>query len=99
MGHRALGAQGTVCAGGRYDGLVEQLGGKPVPAVGFAMGIERLCLLLQETGAVPPSLSDEPDIFFAVAGELAQLSSIAIGETLRNEFPELRIMKHCGGKK
>lgn len=94
-----LGAQGTVCAGGRYDGLVEQLGGKPVPAVGFAMGIERLCLLLKEVGAVPRSLSDEPDIFFAVAGELAQQSSIAIGESLRNEFPELRIMKHCGGGK
>lgn len=94
-----LGAQGTVCAGGRYDGLVEQLGGKPVAAVGFAMGVERLCLLLQETAAVPSLLTDEPDIFFAVAGELAQLSSIAIAESLRSEFPELRIMKHCGGGK
>ncbi len=94
-----LGAQGTVCAGGRYDGLVEQLGGRPVAAVGFAMGIERLCLLLQDTGSVPSELSDAADIFFVVAGDMAQLASVSISEMLRNEFPNMRIMKHCGGGK
>lgn len=94
-----LGAQGTVCAGGRYDGLVEQLGGKPVPAMGFAMGIERLCLLLQETGALPKGLENSPDIYFIVAGEEAQMASTAIAETIRTQLPDIRVLKHCGGGK
>src|SRR5574343_468952 len=59
-----LGAQGTVCAGGRYDNLIEQLGGKPAPAVGFGLGMERLLLLLQELGIEPPSAA--PDAFAVV---------------------------------
>ena len=94
-----LGAQGTVCAGGRYDGLVEQLGGKPSPAVGFAMGIERLCLLIAGTGNIPPTLTNQPDIYFVVAGDKAQLAAVKIAETVRAELPELKVMFHCGGGK
>lgn len=92
-----LGAQGTVCAGGRYDGLVEQLGGKSVPAVGFAMGIERLCLLLQELDVVPDSISAAPDVYFVVAGEKASLAAVKIAEKLREQLPKLKLQLHCGG--
>ncbi len=94
-----LGAQGTVCAGGRYDGLIEQLGGKPSPAIGFAMGIERLCLLLQETGQIPEDLNNNPDVYFVVAGDKAQLASVAVSEHIRTALPTLKLMKHCGGGK
>ncbi len=94
-----LGAQGTVCAGGRYDGLVEQLGGKSSPAVGFAMGVERLTLLLQETGKLPAELNKHPDIYFVVAGDQAQLAAMTVTERLRSELPQLKIMTHCGGGK
>lgn len=90
-----LGAQGTVCAGGRYDGLVEQLGGKPVAAVGFAMGIERLCLLLQELAKVPAA---KPlDVYMVVAGEQAELAASALAEQLRSELPSIKLQLHCGG--
>jgi histidyl-tRNA synthetase len=92
-----LGAQGTVCAGGRYDGLVEQLGGKSSPAVGFAMGIERLCLLLQTLGNLPASISSAPDVYFIVAGEQAQLAAFQLSEQLREQLPELKLQLHCGG--
>ena len=92
-----LGAQGTVCAGGRYDGLVEQLGGKPCSAFGFAMGVERLCLLLEQTNAVPSELPSGPDVYLVVAGEQAKLAAVKIAEQLRTELPALRLMLHCGG--
>ena len=79
-----LGAQGTVCAGGRYDGLVEQLGGKATPAIGFAMGIERIALLLQEKEHC------ENTIDGYVISDLSA-ESLKIAESLRNEFPTLRI--------
>ena len=91
----ALGAQGTVCAGGRYDGLVEQLGGKPTPAVGFALGIERLVLLLEELNVVPESVNDILDVYVVVAGD--QAKAFGFCETLRDEMPYLRIKMHCGG--
>lgn len=93
-----LGAQGTVCAGGRYDGLVEQLGGKPTPAVGFAMGVERLTLLLQATASVPDSVQDRIDVY-AVADddEEVQCKILELVEIVRGEFPALRILNHCGG--
>ena len=92
-----LGAQGTVCAGGRYDGLVEQLGGKPVPAVGFAMGLERLTLLLEACGNVPENLNDQ-DIYFVIAGdESVQTEAAFIAETVRQALPYLRMTTHCGG--
>ncbi|MGC1507903.1 histidine--tRNA ligase [Ketobacter nezhaii] len=91
----ALGAQGTVCAGGRYDGLVEQLGGKATPAVGFAMGIERLVLLL-EASDVTAHLSVAPDCY--VISE-DSLQGILLSELLRNQIPRLKVQCHCGGGK
>lgn len=91
-----LGAQGTVCAGGRYDGLVEQLGGKPTPAVGFGMGVERLLLLLRELDVIPEGLDQTADAYLvAMEGCLPQ--AMALAEQLRNDLPFLRILTHCGG--
>jgi histidyl-tRNA synthetase len=91
----ALGAQGTVCAGGRYDGLVPQLGGAVTPAVGFAIGLERL-LLLQ---AVVHGEADhtETDIFVAAVGEGATRPALLLAEKLRSALPDLRVMMNCGG--
>ncbi|MDI5892485.1 histidine--tRNA ligase [Halomonas rhizosphaerae] len=93
----ALGSQGTVCAGGRYDGLVEQLGGKPTPAVGFAMGIERLVLLLDTLALVPDTARDELDVYLLPMGEAATAAALLLGERLREALPELRLQLHCGG--
>ncbi|MDP4537704.1 histidine--tRNA ligase [Alkalimonas collagenimarina] len=92
----SLGAQGTVCAGGRYDGLVEQLGGKSCPAVGFAMGIERLVLLLQ-TLELAPELPSQADWYLMAVGLDAELGMIPVAEQLRSAFPQKRMMQHCGG--
>ncbi len=91
-----LGAQGTVCAGGRYDGLVTQLGGKPTPAVGFAMGIERLMLLLQELDVLPAGLDQQADVYLLAVGDV-QAEAVTLSEQLRDRIPYLRLMKHCGG--
>jgi histidyl-tRNA synthetase len=91
-----LGAQGTVCAGGRYDGLVEQLGGKATPAVGFAMGLERLILLLQSLN-LAPALPAQADIYLLAMGETAELAAIGVAERLRSELPAKRVILHCGG--
>ncbi|AMC99330.1 MULTISPECIES: histidine--tRNA ligase [Halomonas] len=93
----ALGSQGTVCAGGRYDGLVEQLGGKPTPAVGFAMGIERLVLLLQTLELVPQDALDELDVYLLPMDDDATGSAMLLAEQLRTALPELRLQLHCGG--
>ncbi len=90
-----LGAQGTVCAGGRYDGLVEQLGGRPTPAAGFAMGVERLVALVEEGGASPTATT--PDFYLAVVGEAAEQQGIVWAEQLRSASPALRLMVNCGG--
>ncbi len=91
-----LGSQGTVCAGGRYDGLVEQLGGKATPAVGFALGMERLILLLQTLQLV--SLPETTaDIYIMPMGETAELAAITIAEQLRSELTAKRVILHCGG--
>ncbi|GGJ01092.1 histidine--tRNA ligase [Halopseudomonas pertucinogena] len=92
-----LGAQGTVCAGGRYDGLVQQLGGKPAPAVGFAMGMERLLLLIETLGKVPAELSRQVDVYLVTLGEGTQQAAICLAEQLRDALPELRLVVHCGG--
>ncbi len=92
-----LGAQATVCAGGRYDGLVEQLGGKPTPAVGFGMGIERLCLLLDTCGKIPADIIDAPQVYIVAAGERAESAAIVMAEALREQLPMLRIVSNCGG--
>ena len=89
-----LGSQGTVCAGGRYDGLVEQLGGRATPACGFAMGVERLILLLEAQQLVPAKT--QPDIYFIAAGDNALTASLKIAEGLRNQYPELQLITNCG---
>ena len=91
-----LGSQGTVCAGGRYDGLVEQLGGKATPAVGFAMGMERLVLLLQSLDLVP-AVSNNADLYLMPLGDAAELAVVSVAEQLRNALPGKRIVMHCGG--
>ena len=91
-----LGSQGTVCAGGRYDGLVEQLGGRATPAVGFAMGIERLILMLRTLDAIPEHVSNQPQIFIAAVGEGMATHGLLLGEMLR-EKTGYRTQMHCGG--
>jgi len=90
-----LGTQGTICAGGRYDGLVEQLGGKPTTGLGFAMGLERILLLLEEQNIDVPALA--PHIYIVMQGEAAETSGLTLSETLRNQLPQLRIMSNCAG--
>jgi histidyl-tRNA synthetase len=90
-----LGSQGAVCSGGRYDGLVEQLGGKPTPAIGWAAGQERIVDLIKlQNGEVPAAA---PDVYFVIAGERAQAEGLRIAETLRDQIPGLRIEMNCGG--
>lgn len=93
----SLGAQGTVCAGGRYDGLVEQLGGKPTFAVGFAMGLERLILLLETLNLVPASVNGDADVYITAMGDATIAPALELGESLRNALPDARIVNHCGG--
>jgi histidyl-tRNA synthetase len=88
-----LGAQGTICAGGRYDGLIEQIGGKPAPAMGFAMGVERLLALVQEDGMQTPPAS--LDVYVVHQGEQASAFATLVAERLRDEG--LRVLLHCGG--
>ena len=91
-----LGAQGTVCAGGRYDVLVEELGGKPTPAAGFAMGVERLVALLMEADVTPPEVV-APHAYMIVAGEAVEQWAMAFAETVRDSIPRLRLTVNCGG--
>ncbi len=90
-----LGAQGTVCAGGRYDALVEQLGGRPTPAVGFAVGLERLLALLEDAGGAERVRG--LDAYLVLAGEAAQRQGLWMAEKLRTRLPALRLLTHCGG--
>ncbi|MBR9866912.1 MAG: histidine--tRNA ligase [Oceanospirillales bacterium] len=94
-----LGAQGTVCAGGRYDGLVKQLGGRPTPAVGFAMGVERLILLLETLEVIPEAVKQPFDLYLAAEHKGLQQQLIVLAERLRDEMPDLRIRVHCSGLK
>jgi histidyl-tRNA synthetase len=92
-----LGAQGTVCAGGRYDGLVEQLGGRPTPGAGFALGVERLCLLLETLAVVPAEIVSAPQVYLVAAGAAAEDAALLLGEELRTRLPGLRLQVNCGG--
>jgi len=92
-----LGSQGTVCAGGRYDGLVEQLGGQSTPAIGFALGLERLIALLETEKLFPSTEEHQPHLYFIMVGEEALRKGLAFSEQLRNQFPPLRLITHCGG--
>jgi len=93
-----LGAQGTICAGGRYDGLVEQLGGKPTPAVGFAMGIERLILMLEAMEVVPATATKTLDVYLVSEGDVAA-QAMKLATQLRDQLPKLRLQMHMGGGK
>lgn len=90
-----LGAQGTVCAGGRYDGLVEQLGGKSSPAAGFALGIERLLSLIEDSSAALEN--DGLDVYLLAPGDSSISHAMLLAETLRDQLPALKIQTHCGG--
>jgi len=88
-----LGAQGTVCAGGRYDGLVEQIGGRPAPACGFAMGVERLLALVSDSGVVVPDTVT--DVYIVRQGDAALAYGERVAEQLRDAG--LAVVLHCGG--
>jgi len=88
-----LGSQGTICGGGRYDGLIAQMGGKPAPAIGFGLGIERLLLLLEELGLHGPPAA--PQAYCVVASEAAMAQAMALAESLRASGVE--VLMHSGG--
>lgn len=91
-----LGAQGTVCGGGRYDGMVQHFGGPPTPAIGFSMGIERLVSLMElQTDAV----NQDPgiDVYFVVASDEARNAAFSLAEGLRDACPGMHLVMHCGG--
>lgn len=89
-----LGAQGTICAGGRYDGLVEQLGGRPTPAIGFGMGLERVIALLEDDP--PVDMSKSADIYFVASGN-TEIKAQLIADRLRRELANVQILTNCGG--
>ncbi|MBT8118617.1 MAG: histidine--tRNA ligase [Gammaproteobacteria bacterium] len=89
-----LGAQGTICAGGRYDGLVEQLGGKATPAVGFALGMERILALLESQQQQP---AQTVDIYMVLIGAETEVKGLQIAENIRNAVPGVKMITHCGG--
>jgi len=88
-----LGAQGTICAGGRYDGLVEQLGGKTTPAIGFALGVERILSLLESQ---QESQADRIDVYMVLLGETCENRGLLLAEQIREQMPELKMITHCG---
>ncbi len=93
----ALGSQDAVCSGGRYDGLIAQMGGEPTPAIGFAMGVERVVELVKLAGAVPAR--PVPDVFVMAQGDRAQRRARALAEQLRDGISGCRVVVHCGGGK
>src|SRR5688572_4603345 len=93
----ALGSQDAVCSGGRYDGLIQQLGGEATPAIGFAMGVERVVELVRLAGMKPQPLV--PDVFVMAQGDAAQRQALTLAETLRDHFPGRGIVVHCGTAK
>lgn len=88
-----LGAQGTICAGGRYDGLVEQLGGKATPAVGFALGMERILALLETQ---QQQLPETIDVYMVLLGESCEIKGLQLAEAIREQMPELKMIVHSG---
>lgn len=90
-----LGAQATICAGGRYDGLVEQLGGKPCPAAGFAIGLERLASLQVQDGALNKELS--VDAYMVLMGKAAEIAGLQLANLLRTQLPISSVVTNCGG--
>ena len=94
-----LGAQGAVCGGGRYDGLVKQLGGKETFACGFAIGMERLVLMLDSLGKVPSSELKQIDVFVAIVGKNLEAQGLALAKAIRKDHQSLGVLCHCGGGK
>lgn len=90
-----LGSQGAVCSGGRYDGLVTQLGGESTPAMGWALGQERIVELMRVQGMIAPAAT--PDVYFVIAGERAEAVGLGLAEQLRDALPGVRIETNCGG--
>ncbi len=90
-----LGAQGTVCAGGRFDGLVDYLGGKSTPAVGFAMGLERLVSMIMDLETT--KLATRVDCYLILAGDAAQRKGLQLAESVHNALPHIKLISHCGG--
>ena len=95
----SLGAQGAVCGGGRYDGLVGMLGGKPTLAAGFAIGIERLVLMLDSLGKIPEEVRKPIDVYVLVVGANLAEQALELVQRIRTEFPQLGVVSHCGGGK
>jgi histidyl-tRNA synthetase len=93
----ALGSQDAVCSGGRYDGLIAQLGGEPTPAIGFAMGVERVVELVRLAGVSPQAAA--PAVFVMAQGEAAQRAALGLSETLRDALPGSGVVLHCGSAK
>jgi histidyl-tRNA synthetase len=93
----ALGSQDAVCSGGRYDGLISQMGGDATPAIGFAMGVERVVELVKLAGTAQPA--QNPDVFVMAQGEGAQRAALGLAETLRDAFPGRGVVVHCGSAK
>jgi histidyl-tRNA synthetase len=93
----ALGSQDAVCSGGRYDGLIAQMGGEATPAIGFAMGVERVVELVRLAGVSAPA--GAPDVFVMAQGETAQRSALVLAEKLRDQLPGRGIVVHCGQAK
>ena len=89
-----LGAQGTICAGGRYDGLVEQLGGKATAAIGFALGVERILSLME---AQQIQQAESIDIYMVLLGNESEIKGLQISEDIRQHYPEIKMVTHCGG--
>lgn len=94
-----LGAQAAVCSGGRYDGLSKQLGGTDTPGVGFALGMERLILLLEELDRLPAETAHTVDVYLAVIGSGVTEQAQLLARAIRQNLPELRVLTHCGGGK
>ena len=93
----ALGSQDAVCSGGRYDGLIAQMGGEATPAIGFAMGVERVVELVRLAGVAVPTSA--PDVFVMAQGETTQRSALVLAEKLRDQLPGHGIVVHCGSAK
>jgi histidyl-tRNA synthetase len=91
----ALGAQDAVCSGGRYDGLVTQLGGDATPAVGFAMGVERVAALIELAGTLPAP--EAPAIYVIASGEAAERAALPLAEKLRDALPSAGVHVNLGG--
>jgi len=88
-----LGAQGTICAGGRYDGLVEQLGGKATSAVGFALGVERILALLESQ---QQQLAETIDVYLVLLGDASEIKGLQLSEQIREQNPAIKMITHCG---